>query len=70
MNKKERGDPLRNRKECEIMNSTNKMIGMLAEALETALGEEWRNMSEQQQHDEIMNLAKLLTKALDNMKEA
>lgn len=52
------------------MNSTNKMIGMLAEALETALGEEWRNMSEQQQHDEIMNLAKLLAKALDNMKGA
>ena len=40
------------------MTSTDKMIDMIAEACEIALGKEWIEMNDQQKHDTIMEFAK------------
>ena len=41
-----------------MKENTEKMLDMLAEACEIALGDEWHSMTEQQKHDTIMYFAK------------
>lgn len=37
------------------MNGFDKMLAMLTEACETALGQEWNEMTDEQKHDTIMS---------------
>lgn len=37
------------------MTSFEKMLDMITEACEIALGEEWHNMSDKQKHDTVMS---------------
>ena len=41
--------------EVNIMNGFDKMLAMLTEACETALGQEWNEMTDEQKHDTIMS---------------
>lgn len=42
------------------MTNTDKMIDMIAESCEIALGDEWHEMDDQQKHDTIMEFAKYM----------
>lgn len=47
-----------------MKESTEKMIDMLAESLEIALGDEWLSMTDEQKHAAIMELAQITLKAM------
>ena len=46
--------------EVNTMTNTDKMIDMIAESCEIALGDEWHEMDDQQKHDTIMEFAKYM----------